>query len=104
MRRHFEDDGTALTVRAPLRSHVSFEVRDLLVRVPRGPFHVIFFKNVLIYLAEYVGAHATLRLASELAENGILVSAASEVVRLSADLERVRLPRGVIVFRARPEQ
>jgi chemotaxis protein methyltransferase CheR len=99
LKRHFEDDGTALTVRTPIRSHVSFEVRDLMVRAPRGPFHVIFFKNVLIYLAEYAGAHVASRLANELAEDGILVSAASEILRLSIDLERVRLPRGVIVFR-----
>jgi chemotaxis protein methyltransferase CheR len=100
VRRHFEDDGMALTVRAPLRSHVHFEVMDLLARVPRGPFHVIFFKNVLIYLAEAVGADIATLLAAELHEEGLLVSAASEVVRLSGALERVRLPRGVIAFRA----
>lgn len=102
-KRHFEDDGAVLTVRAPIRSHVTFEARDLLAPLPPGPFHVIFFKNVLIYLAEHVGAEVALRLADELDRHGLLVSAASEVVRLSGALEPVRLSRGVVAFRPRRE-
>lgn len=101
LKRHFEDDGATLTVRVPLRSQVTFEVRDLMVRVPRGPFHVIVFKNVLIYLAEPIGAHVALGLANELEEGGVLVSAASEVVRLSGALSPIRLTRGIVAFRPR---
>lgn len=100
-KRHFEDDGALLTVRGPLRACVTFECRDLLMPVPKGPFHVIFFKNVLIYLAEQVGALVAQHLAHELEPGGILVSAASEVVRLSSALEPVRLSRGVVAFRSR---
>ncbi|MEZ4298174.1 MAG: CheR family methyltransferase [Polyangiaceae bacterium] len=100
--RHFEDDGAAVTVRAPLRMHVTFEVRDLLLWLPRGRFHVILFKNVLLYLAERTGTRVATRLASALEEGGILVPAASEVVRLSAALEPLRLSPGVIAFQPRP--
>ena len=34
--RYFEQDGAMLSVRAPLRNHVSFESRDLTIRCPRG--------------------------------------------------------------------
>lgn len=102
LKRHFEDDGLALTVRAPLRAHVMFEARDLLVKVPRGPFHVIFFKNVLIYLAEPIGTQVAASLAEELHEGGLLVPAASEIVRLSHALSPVRLSRSIVAFQRRP--
>lgn len=101
--RYFEQEGSMLTVRAPLRAHVSFESRDLTIRCPAGPFHLILFKNVLLYLAEPMGTHVATRLARGLTDNGILCSAASEVVRLSAILDPIRLSRGVIGFRPRRE-
>jgi chemotaxis protein methyltransferase CheR len=101
VRRYFEDDGTMLTVRPSIRAHVSFDVYDLMESVPGGPFRIILFKNVLIYLANYVGAHVASRLASELNEDGILLSAASEVVRLSSNFDTVRLSRGIIALRPR---
>jgi len=101
--RYFEHDGAVLSVRAPLRAQVSFEARDLVVRVPRGPFHVILFKNVLLYLAEPMGSHVATRLARELSDSGVLFSAASEVVRLSAILDPKRIAPGVIAFRPRRE-
>lgn len=101
--RYFEHDDEGLRVRSPLRAHVGFEVRDFVVRVPRGPFHVILFKNVLLYLAEPMGTKVATRLAHELAENGLLFSAASEAVRLSAILDPRRLGPGVIAFRPRRE-
>lgn len=100
-KRHFEDDGTTLTVRGPIRSHVSFEVHDLLAPLPFGSFHLIVFRNVLIYLAEHVGSRVAHNLADDLLHDGILVSAASEVIRLSSVLEPVRLPRGIVAFHAR---
>lgn len=101
--RYFEHEGAGLSVRGPLRAHVDFQVRDLVVRVPRGPFHVILFKNVLLYLAEPMGTHVAMRLARELADNGLLFSAASEAVRLSSILDPRRLGPGVIAFRPRRE-
>jgi chemotaxis protein methyltransferase CheR len=99
--RHFETDGQHMRVRGPVRSHVSFEVRDLTIRVPRGPFHIIVFKNVLLYLAEPMGAQVAAALANELWENGFLVSAGTEAVRLCGILDAQRLSRGIIVFNPR---
>jgi chemotaxis protein methyltransferase CheR len=84
-----------------LRNSVSFEVRDLTRRCPRGPFHLVLFKNVLLYLAEPTGNRVATRLARTLADKGFLVSAASEVVRLSAILDPLRLSPGVVAFRPR---
>lgn len=101
--RHFEADGSALVLRAPLRANVTFEARDLTLRCPRGPFHLVLFKNVLLYLAEAMGNRVATRLARTLADNGFLISAASEVVRLSSILDPVRLSPGVVAFRPRRE-
>ncbi len=101
--RYFEPTSAGLAVRTPLRNNVSFEVRDLTQRCPRGPFHIVLFKNVLLYLAEGMGNRVATRLARTLAESGFLVSAASEVVRLSVILDPLRLSPGVVAFRRRPE-
>lgn len=101
--RYFENDGTSLNVRSPLRALVSFEARDLGLRTPKGPFHIVVFKNVLLYLAEPMGTHVASCLARELTDKGLLLSAASEVPRLSACLEPVRLSPSVVGFRARRE-
>lgn len=102
--RYFEPQGALYTVRAPTRALVSFERRDLATRPPRGPYDLILFKNVLLYLTEPIGTQVALRLGRALSEEGILVSAAAEVVRLSAILDPVRVARGVIAFRPRHDQ
>lgn len=99
--RYFEPVGPALSVRPALRNSVSFEVRDLTHRCPLGPFNLVLFKNVLLYLAEPMGNRVAARLARTLAPNGFLLSAASEVVRLSAILEPLRLSPGIVAFRPR---
>ncbi len=103
VRAHFDADGAHFTVRDSLREGVSFEVRDLTIRCPKGPFHLVLFKNVLLYLAEGMGTRVATRLGRTLADNGFLISAASEIVRLSASLDPVRLSPGVVAFRPRRE-
>lgn len=101
--QYFEPDAGGLRVRASIRTHVSFDVRDLVARVPRGPFHIILFKNVMLYLAEPFGTQVASRLAAELADNGLLFSSASEIVRLSSALEPRRLTPALTAFRPRRE-
>ncbi|MFO0587587.1 MAG: CheR family methyltransferase [Polyangiaceae bacterium] len=103
LERYFDPVDDVLRVKESLRSSVKFEVRDLTMRWPRGPFHLVLFKNVLLYLAEPVGNHVASRLANTLAPDGFLISAASESVRLSAILEPFRIAQGAIAFRPRPE-
>lgn len=101
--RYFEQDGPLLSVRASLREGVTFEARDLTIRCPKGPFHLVLFKNVLLYLADGMGTSVATRLGRTLSDNGFLISAASEIVRLSASLDPMRLSPGVVAFRPRPE-
>lgn len=84
-----------------VRNSVEFEECDLVQRVPPGPYHLILFKNVLLYLAAPAGEQVAMRLASELDEEGLLVSAASEVLRLrNMGLTPFRMAPGVTAFRA----
>jgi chemotaxis protein methyltransferase CheR len=99
--RHCELTGGALHIRKTLRDVVSFEVCDLVQAVPRGGFHIIFFKNVLLYLAASAGDTVARRLASKLGPRGLLFPAASESTRLSsAGLTAVRVNAHVTAFRA----
>jgi chemotaxis protein methyltransferase CheR len=91
-----------LTVGEQIRESVRFEEQDLVQRCPRGLFHIILFKNVLLYLASPIGEEVTEHLMAELHPKGLLFPAASEVLRLqTAGFTPVRLGWGVTAFRAR---
>jgi chemotaxis protein methyltransferase CheR len=91
-----------LTVSEEIRESVRFEESDLVQRCPRGLFHLILFKNVLLYLASPIGEEVTENLMAELHPKGLLFPAASEVLRLrTAGFTPVRLGWGVTAFRAR---
>ncbi|WP_437681575.1 CheR family methyltransferase [Sorangium sp. So ce131] len=101
VQRYCELKGGALHVCQKLRDVVSFEVCDLVHAVPSGGFQIIFFKNVLLYLAEPAGDAVARRLAAELGPGGLLFSAASEAPRLcGAGLTPVRVNAQVTAFRA----
>jgi chemotaxis protein methyltransferase CheR len=98
--RFFDAHARRLTVRSFLRERVSFEQGDLVKRPPRGPFHLIFFKNVLLYLGAPAGETLAVRLAGELDDHGLLFVASSEVPRLrAAGLHPVRVAPGITAFR-----
>lgn len=98
--RFFEAGDRGLTVRPFVRHRVSFEQGDLVKRTPRGPFHLIFFKNVLLYLAAPAGEALAARLAGELDEHGLLFVASSEVPRVrAAGLSPVRVAPGITAFK-----
>lgn len=98
--RYCEFNQEGLRVRRVITEFVSFQRCDLAQGVPEGPFHLIFFKNVLLYLPEPVGEQIAARLVASLDEGGYLFSAASEVLRLKdAGLAAVRVAPGVTAFR-----
>jgi chemotaxis protein methyltransferase CheR len=98
--RFFDAGAGGLTVRPFVRDRVSFEQGDLVKRTPRGPFHLIFFKNVLLYLAAPAGEALAARLAGELDDHGLLFVASSEVARVrAAGLTPVRVAPGITAFR-----
>ncbi len=98
--RYCDEHRGRLRIGMLIRNSVEFEVFDLVKRVPQGPFHLIFFKNVLLYLTEPAGEQVATRLANELAAGGILIAAASEVLRLrSMGLVSHRMAHGVTALR-----
>lgn len=98
--RYCDEHQGRLRIGMLVRNSVEFEVCDLVKRVPKGPFHLIFFKNVLLYLTEPAGEQVATRLANELEDGGILIAAASEVLRLrSMGLVSHRMAHGVTALR-----
>lgn len=98
--RYFDEHLGRLRISSLVRNSVEFDVFDLVKRVPQGPFHLIFFKNVLLYLTEPAGEQLAKRLANELEDGGILIAAASEVVRLrNMGLVSHRMAHGVTALR-----
>lgn len=103
--RYCEIDGGTLRVRGIVSELVRFKQADLVQAIPGGPFHLIFFKNVLLYLPEPAGERVARELIDELDESGMLFPAASEVLRLrSAGLTPVRVTPHVTAFRRSPEK
>ncbi|TKD12090.1 chemotaxis protein [Polyangium fumosum] len=98
--RFCDEQNGRLRVGLLVRNAVEFEECDLVKRVPQGPFHIILFKNVLLYLTTQAGEQVATRLANELEDGGLLFSAASEVLRLrSMGLEPFRLAQTVTALR-----
>jgi len=100
-KRYCEFQGGVLRVSKELRAVVTFEVCDVVSQVPSGGFHIILFKNVLLYLASPAGEEVARRLVAELDPRGVLLTAASEVPRLcSAGIGAVRIGPNVTGFRS----
>lgn len=98
--RYCDEHLGRMRINSLVRNVVDFEVLDLVKRVPKGPFHLIFFKNVLLYLTEPAGEQVATRLADELRAGGIMIAAASEVVRLrNMGLVSHRMAHGVTALR-----
>jgi len=98
--RFCDDSGGRLRVGMLVRNAVEFEECDLVKRVPPGPFHIILFKNVLLYLADAAAENVTRRLAGELEDEGILLPASSEVLRVRGmGLTPFRMGPSVTAFR-----
>ena len=102
-RRYVASQGGELVLVDEVRRAVELEPCDLVLRAPRGPFHLVLFRNVLLYLASPRGELVAERLARELDPAGLMFTASSEVARLRrAGLTAVRVEGGVVGFRARP--
>lgn len=103
--RYCEINEGTLRVRGVVSELVRFKQADLVQAIPGGPFHLIFFKNVLLYLPEPAGERVARELVGELDESGLLFPAASEVLRLrSAGLTAVRVTSHVTAFRRSREK
>jgi chemotaxis methyl-accepting protein methylase len=94
-----EELGSARVV-DPLRSQVSFVLRDLTSGPPVGSYDLILCKNLLIYCAEDSGRRIVSLLFGALAEDGALLVGRSEVARVRALGHRgEEIAPGVTAFR-----
>lgn len=91
-------DGTTFTIGPAPRALVRFGELNLIETWPmRGPFEVIFCRNVAIYFDRQTQEHLWSRFASMLAPGGHLFIGHSE--RISGDAERMFRNVGVTVYR-----
>jgi chemotaxis protein methyltransferase CheR len=94
--RHFRQDGTRWRIDPALRALVRFEEGNLLGTPPRGPFDVIFCRNVLIYFDAPTKTRVLDMLAGRLAPDGVLyLGGAETVLGLTERFRAVTGERGV---------
>jgi len=77
------------TVRDDIRKLVRFETHNLLDPTVRGPFDVIFCRNVLIYFTPGSAAAACEHLFGALADGGVLVFGTMDLVSLPSSARRI---------------
>lgn len=73
-RRHFVDEGSTVQMVEGLRTAIRWKEADLLVAVEPGPWDLILWRNMAIYLEPAVADRVWLRLVAELAPGGFLVT------------------------------
>lgn len=89
-RRHFEQAGGAWRPIERLRRHVHWKVADLGRGVEPGPWDLILWRNVAIYLRSHAAAAAWQGLAGALAPGGVLVVGKAERAPVELPLIAVR--------------
>lgn len=94
--RHFEPAGPSWRPIAPLRRHVHWKVADLDRGVEPGPWDMILWRNMAIYLTAGAAGAVWQGLVSVLAGQGVLVTGRAE--RPSAELPLTCLGR--CIYRA----
>jgi chemotaxis methyl-accepting protein methylase len=65
--------GSAAVVRPALRGAVTWRTGDLLARAQRGPWHLILWRNVAIYLEAETAGRVWSELVDELAPGGFVI-------------------------------
>jgi chemotaxis methyl-accepting protein methylase len=87
--RYFVARGSAMAIDARLRAAASWRTGDLLERVEPGPWHLILWRNMAIYLREAPAAAIWTRLCDELAPGGFLVAGKADYPPKRLPLKRV---------------
>ena len=90
-RRYFEEVGGSWQPVEPLRRHVSWKVSDIVRQIEEGPWDIILWRNMAIYLTAETNASVWRRLVSALAPHGILVVGKAE--RPPSDLPLINVKR-----------
>jgi chemotaxis methyl-accepting protein methylase len=91
--RFFEPAPAGWRLRPALAARLSWKQADVTASAEAGPWHLVLFRNVSIYLTAAAAERAATRLAGELAPGGWLVLGSAE--RPPATLGLVPLQRGL---------
>lgn len=86
---HFEADPRGVRVREQLRRRTQWKVADLLLAPEPGPWDLILWRNMAIYLEAAANDRLWQALAAELAPGGWLVTGKADHPAASLPLERV---------------
>jgi chemotaxis protein methyltransferase CheR len=90
-RRYFDKAGSFWQPAKPLRRHINWKVADLVRGVEQGPWDIILWRNMAIYLTTDTAAAVWRGLASVLTPEGVLILGKAE--RPPADLHWVNVRR-----------
>lgn len=78
MEKYFIPRGSALEASAEIRSRIRWLKADLMRFDPRGPWDLILFRNVVIYMLPQAASHLWSALSDALCVGGVLVTGKSE--------------------------
>lgn len=87
--KYFNCSRTLATIDGGVRGHARWRVADLLSETERGPWHLILWRNMAIYLESQAAEDVWLRLCNELAPGGYLVTGKADHLPKWLPLERV---------------
>jgi chemotaxis protein methyltransferase CheR len=96
--KHFEPVGALWRPIEPLRRHVHWKVADLSRGVEKGPWDIILWRNMAIYLTAEAAGAVWRGLVSVLADGGVLVVGKAERPPVELPLSCV----GRCIYRAAP--
>jgi chemotaxis protein methyltransferase CheR len=103
--RHFTKDGAGFRLNANIRDMVAFEQRNLLEPDPvfwqRDSYHVVFCRNVLMYLTTDAAATIVGRIAEALKSGGLLFLGHAENLRGLSEDFRLRHSHGTFYYERR---
>jgi len=77
-RRYFEKSGSFWQPIAPLRGHIRWKVADLAQGIEEGPWDIILWRNMAIYLSTETAASVWRGLVSALTPEGVLIVGKAE--------------------------
>ncbi len=87
--RYFRSSAHGWEVLPSVRQHLQWRVENLLANVPSGPWDIVLFRNVAIYLEPHYAHAVWLRLCRNTRPGGIIVTGKADQPPPGLPLERV---------------
>jgi len=87
--KYFQKSGECLQVNSPLRNRICWKRADLVSEPEPGPWDLILWRNMAIYLEGPAADRIWKSLARELAPGGLLMAGKAECPHPGVDLEKI---------------